>query len=229
MANIATPPTCRTCGRQLPTQQGKGRTRQYCDATCRSAARRQRVKSTLTDEQRKGYVDDGLGAVAAAQDRARDAEEALRQAVEQARTAGHTWQEIGDVLGTSRQAAFQRFGRPVDPRTGETMTMDQDLLPGAAERAVELLVDLAANRWTAVRKDFDERMAAELTVDRIVEVWAQVVGMIGAYERMGEPVALRVGAHTVVNVPLHCEAGELNGRVAFNTDGTVAGLFLLPG
>lgn len=226
MANIDTPPTCRTCGKQLPPQQGKGRVRQYCDATCRSAARRHRVKPTLTDDDRKGYVDGELAAVAAAQDRARDAEEALRQAVEQARTAGHTWQELGDVLGTSRQAAFQRFGRPVDPRTGEQPA--RDLLPGATERAVELLADLVANRWTAVRKDFDEQMAAGLPVDKIVEVWAQVLGMIGAFERMGEPVALRVGACAVVNVPLYCEAGELTGRVAFNADGTVGGLFFLP-
>ncbi|MFC4854346.1 DUF3887 domain-containing protein [Actinophytocola glycyrrhizae] len=160
--------------------------------------------------------------------KARDAEDALRRAVDAARARGHTWQEIGDVLGTSRQAAFQRFGRPVDPRTGEDMARDADLLPGAAEKAVALLADLAAGRWAAVRRDFDARMAAELTTEKIVDVWAQVVGLIGAYERMGEPVALRLGNHTVVNVPLHCEAGQLTGRVSFNDDGTVSGLFLLP-
>jgi hypothetical protein len=37
------------------------------------------------------------------------------------------------VLNTSRQAAFQRFGRPADPRTGQPMV--RDLLPGAAVRA----------------------------------------------------------------------------------------------
>lgn len=45
----------------------------------------------------------------------------VASAVEQARDAGCTWQDIGDVLGVSRQAAFQRFGKPIDPRTGETM------------------------------------------------------------------------------------------------------------
>jgi hypothetical protein len=228
MANVDQPATCRHCGRKLPIQQGKGRARQYCDATCRSAARRQRGNAGLTTEQRQGYVDDGLAAVAAAQDRVRDAEEALRHAVERARAAGHTWQDLGDVLGTSRQAAFQRFGRPVDPRTGKDMAKDRDLLPGAEERAVDLLAALTEGRWDAVRGDFDERMAAELSTEQIADVWAQVVGMIGAFERMGEPIALRLGAHTVVNVPLHCEAGQLTGRVTFNDDGTVGGLFLLP-
>lgn len=132
------------------------------------------------------------------------------------------------MLGTSRQAAFQRFGRPIDPRTGEDMDRHTDLLPGAAEKAVALLADLVAGRFADVRRDFDARMAAELPTDKIVDVWSQVVGMIGAYERMGEPAALRLGKYTVVNVPLYCEAGELTGRVSFSDDGSVSGLFLLP-
>ena len=228
MANVDGSHTCRKCGRRLPKQQGKGRVKQYCDATCRSAARRQRVKQGLTLQTRQGYVDDGLTAVAEALGQAREAEDALRRAVDEARASGRTWQEIGDVLGTSRQAAFQRFGRPVDPRTGAEMTRDDELLPGAAEKAVALLTDLVAGRWTEVGRDFDARMAAELTTDKVADVWAQMVATIGAHERTGEPTALRVGGYTVVNVPLYCEAGELTGRVSFDDDGAVAGLFLLP-
>jgi hypothetical protein len=224
MANVDGSHVCRNCGRELPKQQGKGRVKQYCDATCRSAARRQRVKQGLTFQTRQGYVDDGLTAVAEALGRARDAEDALRRAVEEARASGRTWQEIGDVLGTSRQAAFQRFGRPADPRTGAAMTSADELLPGAAEKAVALLADVVAGRWAEAGRDFDARMAAELTTDKIAEVWAQV----GAYERMGEPATLRVGGYTVVDVPLYCEAGELTGRVSFDDDGAVAGLFLVP-
>lgn len=36
----------------------------------------------------------------------------LRQGlVDQARFNGHTWAEVGAALGTTRQAAYQRFGR----------------------------------------------------------------------------------------------------------------------
>lgn len=38
------------------------------------------------------------------------ADEALWELVRQARSEGHTWEQIGTVLGTTRQAAFQRFG-----------------------------------------------------------------------------------------------------------------------
>jgi hypothetical protein len=39
------------------------------------------------------------------------AETRLRAAVDAARAAGDTWAVIGVALGTTRQAAFQRFGR----------------------------------------------------------------------------------------------------------------------
>jgi hypothetical protein len=71
-------------------------------------------------------------------------------------------------------------------------------------------------------------MTTELTADKIAAAWAQVASSIGRYEHMGEPFAVRVGEHTVVTVLLHCEAGEVNARVAINRDGTVGGLFLLP-
>lgn len=38
------------------------------------------------------------------------AEDELRQAVADARAAGESWTAIGAALGTTRQAAYQRFG-----------------------------------------------------------------------------------------------------------------------
>jgi hypothetical protein len=70
----------------------------------------------------------------AARERAVAASVALQDAVDRARDAGHSWREIGAALGTTRQAAFQRFGHPVDPRTGTPMS--HDVPPDAAGRAV---------------------------------------------------------------------------------------------
>ncbi len=167
-----------------------------------------------------------LDSVVVAREAARSAEGTLRDAVEQARAAGHTWQEIGEILGTSRQAAFQRFGRPVDPRTNVGPAAEP--LPGAAERAIALLADMAAGRWEDVRRDFDQAMTDAVSVDGLASVWTQVAAAIGRLERMGEPVVMRFGDHTMVTVVLHCEAGEVNGRVTFNMDGSVAGLLVLP-
>lgn len=40
-----------------------------------------------------------------------DAEQELRDAVDEARRAGDSWTVIGAALDTTRQAAYQRFGR----------------------------------------------------------------------------------------------------------------------
>lgn len=40
-----------------------------------------------------------------------DAERELRDAVEAARDAGDSWTVIGAAMGTTRQAAYQRFGK----------------------------------------------------------------------------------------------------------------------
>ena len=45
---------------------------------------------------------------------------ALRLSVQRARNAGHTWHELGGLLGVTRQAAFQRF-RPRGSRPAESV------------------------------------------------------------------------------------------------------------
>src|SRR5579875_1467758 len=151
----------------------------------------------------------------------------LRLAVARARASGHTWQEIGDVLGVSRQAAFQRFGRPVDPRTGEVMT---PVITDAADRAIAVLADWFEGRYDAVTATFDERMARELPPDKMSAAWAQLIGIAGEYQGMGagEPLVRQLGDYTVADIPLEFEAGEMKGRVSFDRDGKVSGLFVLP-
>lgn len=257
MANVPEPVTCTACGRRLPSQQGRGRQRQYCDATCRSAARRSRAKphvnEPLTIEVRKANLDsvvggatgvveqvlaeaqrfgqdwaetDPLVAVASARRLSRAVDEALRAAVDRARQAGRTWQEVGDLLGTSRQAAFQRFGRPVDPRTGEPV-QQHELLPDAEERAVALLVDLIEGRLDDVRRDFDDKMLDLVDEERLRTTWAHIVASIGPYGGMGDPFVRALAEYTVVDLPLLFEAGDLVGRVSYRADGKISGLVLL--
>jgi hypothetical protein len=139
---------CAACGRELPPQRGRGRVRLYCDASCRSKARRNRanVNIGLTNPDREGNLDSvpeaasgntrpalsrviaaarlalddvpadaaltPLETVAVVRSLARVVEDGMREAVLLARQAGNTWAQIGELLGTTRQAAFQRFGRP---------------------------------------------------------------------------------------------------------------------
>jgi hypothetical protein len=167
-----------------------------------------------------------LEALAAARDLSAAVGETLQQAVDRARALGHSWREIGDVLGTTRQAAFQRFGHPVDPRTGSPMSTE--VAPGAADQAVTIVACLAEGRWEEARRDFNAKMSEALDGRRLADAWARMASLVGGYEGMGEPFAHRVADHTVVEIPLRFEAGEATGRVVFDEDGKVAGLWLRP-
>ena len=240
MANVTDSVSCAACGRELPPQQGRGRRRRYCDARCRDAARRARVRNvnnSLTDDGRHDYVygvaaDDAAGqagplaGLAAAREQSAAAAAALQAAVDRARAAGHSWREIGDVLQTTRQAAFQRFGRPIDPRTYKPMT--RQTLPGAEDKAIEILGCIIEGRWEDARRDFGEKMLEAVSADRIALAWAQTVAHIGSYERMGEPLVFPANEATVMEIPLFFEAGDCTGQVTFDHEGQVIGLFLRP-
>src|SRR5271170_8016560 len=199
MADPGGPEVCQACGRQLSPQQGKGRPRRYCNATCRSAARRRRdaarrpdVKERLTPGHRHDNLDKvdrladavarsgsdlPLEALAAARDLSAAAGEALQQGVDRARAAGHSWREIGDVLGTTRQAAFQRFGHPVDPRTG--VPMSTPIAPGTTDRAVTIVACLAEGRWEEARRDFNAKISQALDGKRLAAAWARMASLVG--------------------------------------------------
>jgi hypothetical protein len=151
---------------------------------------------------------------------------ALRASVERARAAGRTWQEIGDTLGVTRQAAFQRFGNPIDPRTG--VPMNASVRPGAAEHATQLIIDWFAGDYAAMSADFNEEVASKASAETMAAGLAQITGMVGAHEGMGEPVVRQWGDLTIVDIPLRFEAGELNGRVSYDSGGKVAGVRVLP-
>lgn len=167
----------------------------------------------------------GLHAVRIAAELAAVASAALRVSVDHAKAAGRTWQELGAVLGVSRQAAFQRFGHPVDPRTGELMS--NAMLPGATDKATQLMIDWIEERYDLVAADFADVMAEKLPVQRLPQAWARLVGLVGNYQGMGEPIARQAGDLTVVDIPMTFEASEMKGRVVYDKDGKVAGLFVL--
>lgn len=168
---------------------------------------------------------DPLELVRTAHDVQDRAEALLAAAVQQAREAGRTWQEIGEVLGVSRQAVFQRYGKPVDPRTGAVMNISA--LPGADELARTVIDDLAHARWADVSARFDATMRDRLTEEGLAEAWAYIVGLAGAYEGHGDTDVVRAGDFTTTNTPLTFEAGDFVARITFRDDRTIAGLYIV--
>lgn len=78
-----------------------------------------------------------------------------------------------------------------------------------------------------MRTDFDERMRAGLSIDMLAAGWQQVVGPVGPFRSFGEPAVRTIGGHSVVDLPIFFERGEMKGRVALDPSGLVAGFFIL--
>lgn len=175
--------------------------------------------------------------IRAAQRAVQEARRRLEAAVDAARADGRTWADIGKELGMTRQAAFKRFGKPVDPVGGEPLT----------KRGVSDVRTITEHVFTLIATGDQDGLAAimhpvtarELPRERIAETWRTVLGEVGALQSLrdtrvempggaelsddDEVVGTVVGATTLV-----CEAGEMTGRVAVNEDGLVVGILIVP-
>jgi hypothetical protein len=110
-----------------------------------------------------------LALVAAARVGAEEADRLLHHAVIGARRAGHSWEAIGTLLGTSRQAAQQRFAARAEPGAlaGEA-TPDRRVLTGVtALTEMGVLEREGARGWHLV--DFGPLY---LVVERSPRRWA---------------------------------------------------------
>ncbi|WP_210650739.1 hypothetical protein [Nocardioides sp. SYSU D00065] len=164
------------------------------------------------------------------------AERALTDEVRRAHAAGHSWAALGSVLGTTRQAAFKRFGTPRDPRTGSAMTPTDPADVVATTERVFALLD--AGRYDELRALMPDDVARVLTRAVVLDTWARAVADTGNLVRCEGTVVELPGGEvapagpllgTVVGgTTLVCEAGEWHGRVALGQDGRLLGLLVAP-
>ena len=150
----------------------------------------------------------------------------LHTLVLQAKDEGHTWAEVGDVLHTTRQAAYQRFGSGRG-KDNEEIPMTELTTADAIERAQKLFVLNTEEKFDEMRVDFNERMLAGLSAGLLEMTWSQITGAMGEFKSFGEPVARTMGDTVVVDIPMQFREGPMKGRVAYGPDGKIAGLFLL--
>lgn len=152
-------------------------------------------------------------------------ERVIAAAIYRARDQGASWQEVGDILGVSRQGAFQRYGKPIDPTTGEVMNTTP--LAEAVALAETVIGELSSGKWSDVTARFDPAMKDGLSEESLAAAWAQITGQAGAIEGHGTPEASRAADVTVTNTQLNLEAGDFIARIAFRDDHSIAGLFIL--
>lgn len=187
------------------------------------------------DERPQADPDDAIRAAAARLAGARDE---LSSAVDEARRGGRSWQQIGDVLGVSRQAAFKRFGSPRDPRSGIAMSATTNA-SDVAEMTDRVFRLLDAGDYEAIAALMTTDCAEVLTKDVVLGTWASVVAEIGNLVNCGQTRAElpdgtimdpeeSVLGSVLGQTLLACEAGECVGRLALDADHRIVGMLLVP-
>ena len=166
-----------------------------------------------------------IRAIAATRSLATIVEDTLRALVDQARSTGHTWAEIGDVLHVTRQAAFQRFG---SARTAADDTRDAQPIAGAIDQALPILQMFLDERFAEMRETFDQRMLDACPVELLQQVRDKVSNEAGPVQELGTPILSVQEGYTVVDIPVACERQDAVGRVVLNADGQVSGFFIRP-
>ncbi|QIK72536.1 hypothetical protein G7070_09960 [Propioniciclava coleopterorum] len=171
-----------------------------------------------------------LAAILRAREAVAAADIDLGRSVTAAHDAGHTWQEIADTLGVSRQAAYKRFAHAElgDPTT--TVAPDHTPTEAAARDAASLF---GRDDLASLRARMTSTCARSLGVKRLRTVRAQIVDAIGAHESIGaatlhhldgEPLRGRAPGPIVGRVVLHHEEGDAVAHVALNRRGRVLGI-----
>ena len=168
---------------------------------------------------RQGPGGSALGALTASLSLEGLAADATRGLVAAARADRHTWSEIGQVLRITRQGAQKRFRRE--------MAMEQQERAGRAADALEVLRLWSSGEGQQLVERLDQTVKDRLDAHGLASAWVQVEGLSGRLLAMGAPRVEQRGAHQVVDVPLAFERGPMKGRVAFDPEGRVSGLFVL--
>ena len=152
-------------------------------------------------------------------------QDSLHALVEQARAAGHTWAEIGELLHVSRQAAFQRFGGDRRPIADDGVAVPVD---GAVDAAVPVLEAFLDGRLDDARATFGQRMLDVCSVGLLADVREKVRQYGGEVHALGTPVISVRDGCTGVDIPVALERADGIGRVVLDADRQVVGFFVRP-
>ncbi|KAA9145991.1 hypothetical protein F6B41_17305 [Microbacterium lushaniae] len=138
----------------------------------------------------------------------------------------------------TRQSAFQEFGKPVDPVSGEPLARRG--MADVRTRTEHVFTLIATGDHAGLAQAMHPVTVRELPAETIADTWRTVLGEVGALQgfrdtRVEMPggddvladddavVGTVVGATTLV-----CEAGEISGRVAVDDRGLVVGILIVP-
>ncbi|HJP98073.1 MAG TPA: DUF3887 domain-containing protein [Rhodanobacteraceae bacterium] len=90
------------------------------------------------------------------------------------------------------------------------------------------LEELEKGDFHAATGNFNGRMKAGLSEDKLGQVWQSLGHQFGKLESRGEPQTVMYQDMPVVSTPLHFEKGDFVSQLACDRDGKIAGFYVRP-
>ena len=103
---------------------------------------------------------------------------------------------------------------------------DDSISTGAAGQ--KIIHQLVAGEFKKVEVLFDDRMAAALPPGKLAESWPSLIQQAGAFEGITDTQTIRVQGLEVAKLTCKFANATLDGTVAFDPDGKIAGLSFRP-
>ncbi|MDN5880391.1 MAG: DUF3887 domain-containing protein [Micrococcaceae bacterium] len=193
----------------------------FADAPAETTARARRAVELAGRLADPLEADGAVTALRQAEELKYLADDLLTAAASRAHDAGLSWQDIGNQLGISRQAAYQRFavGNPADD---ERRREDHALL----DQVRRLFAAIDSGGLERIGAEFTPRMLAQVPPSTVTALWADAIGSLGPFDRLTAATVRRNGSTRFVHCSLVFADGLLDGRVAVDRSGKVAGLLI---
>ncbi|WP_346845227.1 hypothetical protein [uncultured Rothia sp.] len=168
-------------------------------------------------------TEDSLAQVTQAHRAVLAANNRLDDVVQQARQNGATWQQIGDAIGITKQAASQRFHRSPAEHSEASLQKIQEELNTLAEEAFSTL---ARNDIDHLHSLMTYLTARQLSKRQVSKVWNQVVEHCGEYIELNNSRIEHSANSFILTYRLRHEHGEPVGQILFNTRKQITGLVI---
>jgi dienelactone hydrolase len=94
--------------------------------------------------------------------------------------------------------------------------------------AKEVAQELAGRQYDKVEARFDATMASALPLEKLQTLWDSSAAQLGALKTVKGATSVEMQSFHVVTLACDFEKKPLNLRLAFDKDGKIAGLFLVP-
>jgi Protein of unknown function (DUF3887) len=94
--------------------------------------------------------------------------------------------------------------------------------------ATEVVRKLAAEDYEGIRKDFNDTMKANLSAERMKEVWRAVIEHLGEFKSQGKPESQMKEGWEIVVIGCELERGRVNVEVDYDPSGKIGGLWTRP-